>query len=143
MDVRRSWFSLRPRKKRSDSTLTSIGVNSGTGVGTVTTNASSPHGLYVGARVTISGATVDTDLNGTYVVQTVTSTTVYTITTANVGTATYTESTLVITTTNPLTTLPIWALLVNKYASAAAGANLIYSAWQIPLTIICDNRATY
>jgi hypothetical protein len=47
--------------KRSDSSLTNIVVS--TNVGTVTTAA--VHGLYIGARVTISGATVDTDLNGT------------------------------------------------------------------------------
>ncbi len=126
-------------QKRSDSTLTNIVVL--TNVGTVTTSAA--HGLYIGARVTISGATVDTDLNATYVVTTIPSTTTYTIATVSVANATYTEATLVITTTNPLTTRPIWALLVDKFASTSANANLIYSAWQTSIQIICDNRTQY
>lgn len=134
-------------QKRADSTLTSIGV--ATNVGTVTT--ANPHGLYIGARVAITGATVDTDLNATYVIATVPSTTTYTIATVAVADGTYTESTLVITTRAPLNTLLIWSLLVQKFN----GSNqLIYSQW-VPatattgnatarnLSCTATNRATY
>lgn len=82
--------------KVSDLTLTSI-VNSGT---TATITFHSTHygtvELQAGDTITISGATVDTDLNGTYTVNSKTSTTV-TVTTASVTNATYTESTLTVT----------------------------------------------
>ncbi len=126
-------------QKRTDSTLTNI-VDS-TNTSTVTT--ASAHGLYVGARVTISGATVDTDLNGTYTVLTVPSTTTYTITTANVGDATYTESTLVITTSYPLLTDPRWAIQAFTYN---ASNYLTGSYWANASTgygIACSTRATY
>lgn len=70
-------------------TLTSIAV--ATNVGTVTWPA---HGLEAGCSVTISGATVDTDLNGTYIIATVSTVDAFTITTAAVADGTYTESTL-------------------------------------------------
>ena len=65
---------------------------------TVTTPV--PHGLIVGDIVCISGATADTDLNGNYAVATVPTTTTFTIVTANVTDATYTEATLRITKLN-------------------------------------------
>jgi hypothetical protein len=55
--------------------------------------------LITGDIVKISGATVDTDVNGNYSV-TVTTTTVFTITSASVTDATYTESTLRVTKLN-------------------------------------------
>ena len=64
----------------SGSTLTSIVDSSNTA--TVTTV--SAHGLQPGNPVTVSGVTGDSDLNGSYVIQTVPSTTTFTITTANV-----------------------------------------------------------
>ena len=75
--------------KRSDTTLTSIVVSSN--VGTVTAPL---HGRVVGELVHVTGATVDTDLNGLYVVQSVPGVNQFTINTTNVSNATYTESTL-------------------------------------------------
>jgi hypothetical protein len=59
-----------------------------------------PHGLAVGDIIKVSGATVDTDLNGNYAVATVASATSITFTTANVTDAAYTETTLRITKLN-------------------------------------------
>ncbi len=70
-------------------TLTSIAV--ATNVGTVTWPA---HGLEASCSITISGATVDTDLNGTYTIASVLTADTFTITTAAVANATYTEATL-------------------------------------------------
>lgn len=135
----RQFDSLTTYQSRSDSSLTSIVVL--TNVGTVTT--ANAHGLYIGARVTISGATVDTDLNATYTIATVPSTTTYTIATASVANATYTESTLVIATNSPLTTLARWAIQVLTYngsnyltASYWAGASTAYN-------LACTNRTAY
>lgn len=75
-------------------TLTSIVVS--TNVATATTGAA--HGLVPGSQVTISGATVDTSLNATYTVLTTPAPTTLTFTTSSVSDATYTESTLVMTT---------------------------------------------
>lgn len=68
-------------------------------VNTATVTTTSPHGLVTGDIVKISGATVDTDLNGNYSV-TVSSTTVFTVTSASVSDATYTEATLRVTKLN-------------------------------------------
>ncbi len=91
--------------------LTSITVL--TNVGTVTTSAA--HGLAVGNLVTVAGATVDTDLNGAYVIATVGSATTFTITTANTANATYSEATLNISTTAPRTTANYWAIEKRVY----------------------------
>jgi hypothetical protein len=69
-------------------TLTSVAVASN--VGTVTWIG---HGLDTGCSVTLSGATVDAQLNGTYSATYATSDT-FAITTAAVSDATYTETTL-------------------------------------------------
>lgn len=123
---------------RSASTLTSIADSTNTA--TVTT--STAHGLdnARGARVTISGATGDVDLNGTYLIQTTPSSTTFTITTANVTDATYNESTLVVSTTAPRTTAPVWAVqrlvydVSNNLTSVAwAGSPQNYSN-------VCNNR---
>ncbi len=85
---------------------------------------------------------MDTDLNGTYTVATVGSSTTYTITTANVSDATYTEATLVITTYYPLTTLPGWAIQVLTYASTT----LTGSYWaraSVGYGLACTDRTTY
>lgn len=110
------------RWTRAATTLTSIVVSSNTG--TVTT--SSAHGLQIGQLVTVSGATVDTDLNASYYVQTVPSTTTITITTANVANATYNESTLVMSTQAPLTTQPVWAITKLTYDGSG---NLVSKGW--------------
>ena len=74
-------------------TLISIAVN--TNVGTATTL--SPHQLTAGDTVVVSGATVDTDLNDTYVVATTPTTTTFTFTTASVADGSYTDATLAVT----------------------------------------------
>lgn len=125
-------------QKRSDSTLTNIVVL--TNVGTVTTSAA--HGLYIGARVIVSGATVDTDLNATYTVATVPSSTTYTIATANVANATYTDSTLVITTSYPLTTNPVWAIQVLTYTSTTLTASY-WARASVGYGLACTDRTTY
>jgi hypothetical protein len=125
-------------QKRSDSTLTSIAV--ATNVATVTTNAA--HGLYIGARVTVSGATVDTDLNGTYTVASVPGSTSYTFTTSAVADATYNESTLVVTTTYPLATSARWAIQVFTYS----GSNVTAAYWANASTgysLACTSRTSY
>jgi hypothetical protein len=126
-------------------TLTNIVVLTNTG--TVTTAAA--HGLTIGNRVTIAGATVDTDLNGTYYVQTVPSSTTFTITTASVANATYTDATMTLSTTAPRTTAAIWNIERFGYDGSS---NLITDQFSVTNTtggiavttfgFICDNRAT-
>ncbi len=125
--------------QRSDSTLTSIVVL--TNVGTVTT--ASAHGLYQGARVTITGATVDTDLNASYVVQSVSSSTVYTITTASVGNATYTDAGLVISTREPLTTASLWAIQVVVSNASAFATGAYWANASTGYALACSNRTSY
>ncbi len=125
-------------QKRSDSTLTSIVVL--TNVGTVTT--ASAHGLYIGARVVITGATVDTDLNATYTVATVGSSTTYTIATSSVANATYTDAGLVITTTYPLTTAPVWAIQVLTYATTTLTGSF-WARASVGYGLACTDRTTY
>ncbi len=122
---------------RSDSALTSI-VDA---ANTATVTTASAHGLAVNDKVVVSGATVDTDLNGTYVIQTVGSTTTFTITTASVADATYTESTLKFTTTAPRDTAPIWSITKYTYTAnmitAVQWANGTSGTSQI-----CANRSS-
>lgn len=127
--------------QRSDSTLTSIVVL--TNVATVT--CSTACGVWKGQRVTVSGASVDTDLNGTYTVtsNTDTTATTYTVATANVANATYTESTLRIATNQPLTTQATWAIQALKYDGSN---NLISTSWanaSVATVLAFSARATY
>lgn len=120
----------------NESSLTSIVDSANTA--TVTTVAA--HGLVVGNRVTITGAT-DPELNASYAVATVGSTTTFTITTANVTDATYNTAPLAVATTAPRTTQPIWKVLKLSYEGMTAF--LIRKQNSKPLTgQICDNRAT-
>lgn len=122
---------------RSATTLTNIVVSSNT----ATVTCASACGAWPKMRVTITGATVDTDLNATYTILTTPSSTTYTFTTANVGNATYTESTLAISTNNPLTTQEVWTVEVlsynvsNKQTVDSWANNFKAIAW--------DNRTTY
>lgn len=126
-------------------TLTNVVVAAN--VGTVTTSAA--HGLAVGNKVTIAGATVDTDLNGSYYVQTVGSTTTFTITTASVANATYTDSGMSLYTTAPRTTAAIWSVEKFTYdgsnnlvADQFAVGNVTGGVGTVAYSFICDNRAT-
>lgn len=123
---------------RTASTLTSI-VDSGS---TSTVTTSTAHGLQVGNLVTVSGATVDTDLNGTYYIQSVGSTTTLTITTSGVTDATYTEATLAVATSVARSTQPIWSIEKRSYTAA----NLDRIQWARngsgDFGNVCDDRAT-
>ncbi len=117
--------------------LTSIAV--ATNVGTVTTV--SAHGLGVNDKIVVAGATVDTDLNGTYKIATVGSTTTFTVATVAVADATYTEAGLKFTTNAPRTTQPIWA--ITKFALAAAVLQSVkWVNGSAGMNQICDNSAT-
>ncbi len=124
--------------KRSDSTLTSIVVSSNTATITVPT----PHYIYTGARITISGATVDSDLNGTYSILTTGSSTTFTITTANVSDATYTEATLVVSTDYPLYNSALWAIQAFQFTSTTLDGSL-WANSNVAYNLACSNRATY
>lgn len=126
-------------------TLTSVAVL--TNVGTVTTSAN--HGLTVGNRVTIAGATVDTDLNGSYYVQTVGSATTFTISTSSVANATYVDAGMSLYTTAPRTTAAIWNIEKFTYdgsnnlvADQFSVGNVTGGIATTAYSFICDNRAT-
>lgn len=117
--------------------LTSIVV--ATNVGTATTV--SAHGLAVNDRVVVSGGTVDPDLNTSYKIITVGSTTTFTVTTASVSDGTYNNAALQFTTTAPRDTMPIWS--VQKFTVAAT--LITASQWAIGASgasQICANRAS-
>jgi hypothetical protein len=124
---------------RSDASLTSI-VDSST---TSTLTFAAAHGLYPGARITIKGATVDTDLNGTYTVLTTPLSTTATITTASVADATYNEATLIVTTTNPITTSAIWAIRVFTYSSGLMSGSYWATAATTDARLKCSERTNY
>lgn len=126
-------------------TLTNVVVLTNTG--TVTTSAA--HGLTIGNKVTITGATVDTDLNGSYYVQTVPSSTTFTITTASVANATYTDATMSLYTTAPRTTAPIWSIQRygydgsnNRITEQFAVSSVTGGVGTVAYSFICDDRAT-
>ncbi len=102
--------------------LTNIVVS--TNVGTATTAAA--HYLNPGSSITVAGATVDTDLNATYIVATVPSSTTFTITTASVADATYTDAGMNITTTANLLSASVWS--VRRYVYDAS-SNLTQTMW--------------
>lgn len=130
--------------RRSSTTITN--VVDAANVSTVTT--STAHGLTAGNKVVITGATVDADLNGTYVIQTVGATTTFTITTANVTDATYTDATLVITTTAPRTTEAIWAVrrwvydATDNTQAQWATTSVGTTSGGVRMTAVCGDRAT-
>ena len=87
-------------------------------VATVTTAAD--HGLLVGNRVNVSGVTTDTDLNGTYVIATVPTSTTFTIATANVADATYSggaDPAMKLDTDAPRVNASIWSIQRNFYTT--------------------------
>ncbi len=112
-----------------------------TNVGTVNTAAA--HGLTVGSKVVLSGWTVDAQLNGTYEVLTVPTSTSFTITTASVSDATYTDAGGVVTGTAIYDTSACWAIQRHWYD----GSNrLVKSGWAegvTTATLIAASRASY
>jgi hypothetical protein len=121
---------------RSAGTLASIVV--ATNVGTVTT--SSAHGLWVGARVTVSGSGTAA-LNASYVVATVPSTTTYTIATSGVPDAAYSTG-LVITTNSPLLTSPVWSVTVMHYTAGTLDGVYLGGS-SASSTAKCSDRTTF
>ncbi len=117
--------------------LTSIGV--ATNVGTATTV--SDHGLNIGDKIVVTGATVDPDLNATYAIATVPTSKTFTITTAAVSDGTYTNAALQFATNSPRTTQPIWS--ITKFT--LSGSNVTAVKWANGTSApnqICDNSAT-
>ena len=124
---------------RAASTLTNVVVL--TNVGTV--NTVSAHGLTVGSKVVLSGWTVDAQLNGTYEVVTVPTTLSFTITTASVSDATYTDATGMVTGTAIYDIDEVWAIQRFWYDT---GNKLVKSGWAEGITtptLIASNRALY
>jgi hypothetical protein len=119
-------------------TLTSIVDSASTS--TVTTSVA--HGLSVGQWITISGATVDTDLNGEYKIATAPSSTTFTITTANVTDATYNESTLQFSSTAPRTNANVWSIQRLYYTSNSFDRS-IWAKGSTAADKPCDSRTTY
>lgn len=102
---------------RSNSTLTSITVSSNVATATCATAC----GVFEGQRITVAGATVDADLNNTWTVTSNTdpAATTFTFATANVANcsmgACSNESTLTISTSNPLTFQTYWTVTAYKF----------------------------
>ena len=120
--------------------LTSIVDSANTS--TVTTVAN--HGLLVGNRIYIGGAT-DTDLNGYYYVQTTPTATTFTVTTASVTDATYNGAALYMSTRAPRTNTAVW--YITKQSSSG---NVDYfqnstepAAWDSRATTTGASMVTY
>ena len=115
-------------------TMTNIIVAANVGTVTWTT-----HGLKIGNRVTVAGAT-DADLNKAYYVQTTADANTFTITVADVSADTYTTG-VTITTTAPRSTAAVWSILKYTYS----GTNLISKQWASgspeKMVNICANQA--
>lgn len=137
--------------QRNLETLSVTQIVDSSNTATVTTSAA--HGLAVGNRVQIAGVTGDTDLNGTYVIATVGSTTTFTYTSASVTDATYNNAGITLQTTAPRSTQPIWAITKFSYGGAATTNQVIREQWAVkagseisspsnPSTQhVCDDRA--
>lgn len=104
-----------------------------TNTGTVT---AANHGLAVGNLVTITGNATDTDLNTSYYIQTVADANTFTITTASVTDATYTDAAMVISTNAPRNTASIWNILKFTYSGS-----LVTRSQSSRPNSICVNRA--
>lgn len=127
-------------------TITNIVV--ATNVATATVPA---HGLYVGARFTISGATIVPALNATYTVLTSASANTFTFATVAVADATYTDAGLVISTYEPITSAAVWSIQVFTYTSttltgsfwATATPSARKPAHSPESNLACSARASY
>lgn len=105
---------------------------------TATVNTSAAHGMpSSGASVTISGVTADTDLNGTYFLQSTPTTTSFTVTVSSVTAGTYNNSTAAVTTTAPRSNDDVW--LIERFLYDGAG-NLTDIQTSM-FSQIWDNRA--
>lgn len=97
---------------------------------TATVTTAVAHGLSVNNKVVIAGVTGDTDLNGTYVILTVPSSTTFTFTSASVTDATYNNTGITLTSSAPRTNLPIWAIKKYTYGGTG-GTSLISTQWAV------------
>ncbi len=123
---------------RAANTLTNIIV--ATNVGTATTSIA--HGLRVGNPAVVAGATVDLQLNASYVIATVPSATTFTFTTASVSDATYTDAGMSLTSTAPRSNTAIWQIQKLTYVSN----DLVAAAWAqgtSAFSFACDSASTY
>lgn len=122
---------------RSDSTLTSVVVLTNTA--TVTT--STAHGLQTLNPVTFVGG--PSGLAGTYLIQTVGSSTTFTITTSGVANGTYTTAGMSVSTNAPRTTAAVWSILQLVYSGAdTIPSRVLQSNGRASsFTSICDNQA--
>jgi hypothetical protein len=122
--------------------LTSIA--DATNTATVTTSAA--HGLRVGQRVIVAGATGDTDLNGTYTIATVPSTTTFTFTSANVTDTTYNEATLNVSTNYTRDSQLVWSIQKFFYTTTYLDRSTWARSAIAPTNarqFSCAGRATY
>lgn len=120
-------------------TLTNIVVL--TDVGTVNTVAA--HGLSVGSKVVLSGWTVDAQLNATYEVKTVPTSTSFTIATSAVSNATYTDTGGVATFTSIPDTAASWAIQRYWYNTSNAMVKSGWAEGTTTPTLIAASRTTY
>lgn len=121
-------------------TLTNIVVSSN--VGTITFTSTSY--LWVGAQITVTGATVATALNATYKVTGVSGSTA-TITTAGVANATYTDAGMMVATNAPLLNNPVWAIQITQYTSGSPSDQYWAGTPSPvpPMNLKCSSRASY
>lgn len=97
---------------------------------TATVTTSAAHGLQINNRVEIAGVTGDTDLNGTYIVLTVPSSTTFTVTSASVTDATYNNAGITISSSAPRTNASIWAIKKYTYGGTG-GTSMLAAQWAV------------
>lgn len=136
----------RTTQKNTRATVTQI-VDA-TNTATVTTSAA--HGLAVNNQIVIAGVTGDTDLNGTYTVLTVPSSTTLTYTSASVTDATYNNAGITLTSYAPRSNDSIWAIKKFTYGGTG-GTSLLAIQWAVSNSsgssstgqgFSCDSRTT-
>lgn len=97
---------------------------------TATVTTASAHGLAINNRVAIAGVTGDTDLNATYLILTVPSSTTFTVTSANVTDATYATAGITISSYAPRSYDAIWAIKKFTYGGTG-GTSLLAIQWAV------------
>ena len=135
--ARTSALSFPPLPSGTITTLTSIVVLTNVATANITA-----HGLRVGARVTVAGATVDTDLNGAYTVATVPGANSFTFATASVADATYNEATLLLESQAPRDSSNVWAIIKRFYTATALDRE-VFARGTATMSFACASRTTY
>jgi len=129
-----------PFAQISDGTLTNIVVSGGVGTATVSSGSSWNGGTYPGQRISVSGSATAA-LNGIYTITSAnTSTTTFTFATS-AGAATYTDATLVVSTANPLLTTLAWNVIALKYNGSNLNVGIVPVA--LGYGTACSSRTTY